>query len=964
VPGAFELEEILGEGGMGRVWRAVHRGSGLPVAVKSIRDPGSLDVRTFAAEVRAVATLDHPRVIRVFDQGVSGPDEDLPPGQPWLAMALGRGTLEDLVGAPWPLIQQALLHVLDGLAHVHARGIVHRDLKPRNVLLGCALDAIREPDHPIDGLVIADFGLASDRGGPSLLGGTPGFAAPEQRRPSGLTGPWSDVYAVGAMARLLAGSALDPIPPAIQTWCAWLTEEDPICRPTSAAEAMQGLDALPRVDRPARRPHTASAIGLESATSVVIEPFATVTWSRMPPPAASAGPTSSETPVVPPRPLPDDGWQIRRSPWPVQTVRDAGLGLLGLREPPFTGRREERKALWTRLGQVTRERRPHLLVLGGEPGVGRRRRARWRATRAHELGTHETLRGRPDDVVRQWQSHVRCRIGTEAPGLVDVIRDVATQRPAVVVIEDPTALDDLLSALNDAPGPWLAVLPWLTEEPLPAPHHPAVTVIRLDPLGFVDLERLVADALYLDHEAARTLAATSAGNPGIAMRRLRGWVRAGRLTPGPAGFLPPEDLRVASASPPTQAESTAEACLAASDVRGALEALVAASEEATRSGARELEHRIGRRIREIASQGSIPAEDRLYVRAMSVAVVDKMEGGRDQELSILRELLETAQRRGWVDLECRLSCDVAVRSYLRDPGAEAPLEQFERVRSLAERHGLRAIQAEASMRKATRLMLHGRLEEAVEELHDALAVAERIVGPLQHSMTAEIHGHLASLHAKLEDSDEFALHCEVALALVPRLVPRDASAVLLAIASGYMMLGDYERAQEVSRAVIQAARDAGFRNREATGWSMLGRNLSMAGRHAEAEAPLARSIALADRIQTSAMQARMALAMIRNLDGRHRDAWNLVDPDRVPGRRPHAASQQCLEVVRLVARYGRGADPDAIQRELADVVALSPTRLGDAERQLHRLRELAEERGANALARAIAATLEGPTRQE
>ena len=104
--GPFVLDAPLGRGGMGEVWRATHGGSGLPVAVK-VLSGAFTGRRSFQAlfqdEVRAVAALDHPGVVRVYDTGfVTGAAAAatrgaLSPGSPWLAMELaGRGAIADL----------------------------------------------------------------------------------------------------------------------------------------------------------------------------------------------------------------------------------------------------------------------------------------------------------------------------------------------------------------------------------------------------------------------------------------------------------------------------------------------------------------------------------------------------------------------------------------------------------------------------------------------------------------------------------------------------------------------------------------------------------------------------------------------------------------------------------------------------------------------------------------------------
>jgi serine/threonine protein kinase/tetratricopeptide (TPR) repeat protein len=204
---------------MGEVWAGVHRGEGVAVAVKVVTGQGASReefVRLFRNEVRAVAALDHPGIVLVFDMGAVdaaaevASDGRLRAGSPYLVMEMAsRGSLERyLPNATWPIVRHILFKVLDALAHAHARGMVHRDLKPQNILVGCA------GSDPL-GLKIADFGLAhpldlTGRTGKFEQGwGTPYYMAPEQFR--GLFrdyGPYTDLYALGVISWELTTGAL------------------------------------------------------------------------------------------------------------------------------------------------------------------------------------------------------------------------------------------------------------------------------------------------------------------------------------------------------------------------------------------------------------------------------------------------------------------------------------------------------------------------------------------------------------------------------------------------------------------------------------------------------------------------------------------------------------------------------------------------------------------------------------
>jgi eukaryotic-like serine/threonine-protein kinase len=133
--GKYRLEALLGEGGMGSVWRACNVLLDLPVAIKLIRadlDRGSLRAR-LQLEARAAAKLGHPAIVRVYDVGESES------GDPFIVMEHLRGeTLGQLLSAGRIAATRAvqlLLPIIDALAMAHGRGIVHRDLKPDNLMM-------------------------------------------------------------------------------------------------------------------------------------------------------------------------------------------------------------------------------------------------------------------------------------------------------------------------------------------------------------------------------------------------------------------------------------------------------------------------------------------------------------------------------------------------------------------------------------------------------------------------------------------------------------------------------------------------------------------------------------------------------------------------------------------------------------------------------------------------------------
>lgn len=204
VVGSYAIEELLGRGGMGTVFRARHTDSGRVVALKLLGDQLHADPDSGARlqrEGRAQASLEHPHVVTIYEAGES--EHGL-----YLAMRLIDGPrLADLIRARQLSARRALAllgQVADALDAAHAAGLVHRDVKPHNVLVGAG-------DHAY----LADFGLTRVGGATALtatgaLAGTVAYLAPEVVR-GGEASPASDRYAFAAMAfECLTGSVVFP----------------------------------------------------------------------------------------------------------------------------------------------------------------------------------------------------------------------------------------------------------------------------------------------------------------------------------------------------------------------------------------------------------------------------------------------------------------------------------------------------------------------------------------------------------------------------------------------------------------------------------------------------------------------------------------------------------------------------------------------------------------------------------
>lgn len=206
--GRYEITGLLGEGGIGRVYRARHIALEREVAVKVLLDRFRLVpelTRRFEREARALAALSHPNIVTITDFGVT---EEAT----FLVMELVEGeNLEDLMergAVPTDQVFAIFEQVLNSLAYAHALEVVHRDLKPQNIMIS------RLPAERVHAVVL-DFGLAKfmDDSGPSpnltqsgLIVGTPAYMAPEQAS-GGHSDQRADVYAAGIILyELLAGT--------------------------------------------------------------------------------------------------------------------------------------------------------------------------------------------------------------------------------------------------------------------------------------------------------------------------------------------------------------------------------------------------------------------------------------------------------------------------------------------------------------------------------------------------------------------------------------------------------------------------------------------------------------------------------------------------------------------------------------------------------------------------------------
>lgn len=259
--GQYRLEERIGAGGMGEVYRARHAMLRRPTAIKLLRPEraGEDALASFEREVQATSQLSHPNTVAIYDYGRTA-DRVF-----YYAMELLPGVdLRRLVLETGPMSPARAVHVLlqicGSLAEAHAAGLVHRDVKAANVIL-CRRGGV--PDV----VKVVDFGLVtriatSDiaEAGEGQIVGTPAYLAPEGWRGDAAADPRADLYALGVLGyALLTGElpfggetlavcsahlftappapsvrAAQPIPPALDAIVLRCLEKEPDRRPQSA----------------------------------------------------------------------------------------------------------------------------------------------------------------------------------------------------------------------------------------------------------------------------------------------------------------------------------------------------------------------------------------------------------------------------------------------------------------------------------------------------------------------------------------------------------------------------------------------------------------------------------------------------------------------------------------------------------------------------------------------------------
>jgi serine/threonine-protein kinase len=323
VDGRYQVEALLGQGGMGVVLRARHQYTGQTVALKMLhphlRLQGDVAAR-FLAEARAPAVIGHPGIVSVVDAGHA------PGGELYLVMELlrGRTLAARLKEGPLPFeeVRRIGLELLAALHAAHGAGFIHRDLKPENVFLA-------EPGGVVK---ILDFGIAKVlaqgvTGGQTASGvimGTVAYMSPEQLRDSSNVDRRTDLWAAGVIVyEMLAGrlpfvgdsignvvaaimsqpprplrDVLVDVPAPVEQFLARALATDVHQRFGSAAEMAQALVALPPFALARRGALPGAIVMAPGAYPAAPTPAPAPTPSAMPAPAAAPAPAARKSAAV------------------------------------------------------------------------------------------------------------------------------------------------------------------------------------------------------------------------------------------------------------------------------------------------------------------------------------------------------------------------------------------------------------------------------------------------------------------------------------------------------------------------------------------------------------------------------------------------------------------------------------------------------------------------------------------
>ena len=309
--GSYRLEEPLGKGGMGEVFRATHQMLARPAAVKLIRSeilgsssPGAarVIVERFRREAEAAASLRSPHTINLYDFGVAHD------GTFFLVTELLDGLdLESLVERYGPIPPERMVYLLRqacaSLEEAHVRGLVHRDIKPSNIFtcrMGLDVDFVKVLDFGLVKAIGEDSRDATMLTAPDVTTGTPAYIAPEVVRGDRVPDHRVDIYTLGCVAYwLLTGRLVFQAPNAIQLMYQHANTAPVPPSQRSEFEIPPALDSvilacLAKVpeERPQNAAELSQRLALAIPTPVWTEELAHRWWDRHHPEMAPAGSTA------------------------------------------------------------------------------------------------------------------------------------------------------------------------------------------------------------------------------------------------------------------------------------------------------------------------------------------------------------------------------------------------------------------------------------------------------------------------------------------------------------------------------------------------------------------------------------------------------------------------------------------------------------------------------------------------
>jgi tetratricopeptide (TPR) repeat protein/predicted Ser/Thr protein kinase len=406
VAGRFSVLSLIGEGGMGSVYKALQESLDRIVALKVLQSNVAFTPRArrrFGREARAVARLNHPYIAAVYDFGTDNDDQTL-----WLAMEYVDGKSMTHMKRDEPDLGRLLSvtdQILSSLSAAHARGIIHRDLKPSNILL-------THDDEKNEVSKLVDFGLAATHSdaqrlslenapggldeatdaGKSVLMGTPRYMAPEifRRQPMDQR---VDLYALGVILyEIICGTPPYPGDDPRKVMRGHLKKPIPRLHPR------EGYDIPPEFEKIiykllAKDPDErySDANDVRSALQRVVADLSFGPWA-----AGAFGDTSGFPGIGN---ISNPGFL---SAYGAQTIPPALVdanagdnsrgGFVGA-QSPLVGRETERRTIENYVRKVIREGTGALVFVEGEEGIGKSRLAQWMSVRVEESGVMRAIEG-------------------------------------------------------------------------------------------------------------------------------------------------------------------------------------------------------------------------------------------------------------------------------------------------------------------------------------------------------------------------------------------------------------------------------------------------------------------------------------------------------------------------------------------------------------------------------------------